>query len=250
MNIEANFSLDCVPSPLDVFDPRARLLCALSLSAALSAVNDPVLLLCAAFIPLALVPCGPVRPLFRALLRLNAAGLIMALLLALTYPDAALWGPFSREGLRVALTVLLRLNLIMIVLLRLVTAMGPERVDSALSRFGLPEKLRVLLLLTLRGIFLLVERFASTLRAVRLRAPRMKGTLKLKAFACMTASSLLQASDRSERMTAALRCRGGLAGFHQAPPLCWHGRDTALCLLFAGDIAALAWAAFCGGILR
>ena len=250
MNLETNFSLTGVPSPLDVFDPRARLLCALALSAALSAVGDPDLLLCAAIIPLALIPCGPVGLLLRVLLHLNAAGFVMALFLALTYPGAALWGPFSREGVRMGLTILLRLNLIMIVLLRLAAAMGPERVDAALFRLGLPEKLRVLLLLTLRGIFLLAERFASALRAVRLRAPCLRGTLKLKAFACVAASALLQASDRSEHMTAALRCRGGLAGFHQAPPLSWRWRDTALCFLFAGDIAALAWAALRGGGLR
>ena len=242
MRLEAHFSLTGVPSPLDAFDPRSRLLCALALSLVLSAMGDPALLLCAALIPLALILCGPLRPLLRALLRLNAAALVMALLLALTWPD-------RDEGLRMGLVITLRLNLVMILLLRLVAAMGPVKVDAALSRLGMPEKLRVLLLLTLRGIFLLMERFASALITVRLRAPRLKGTLNLKAFSCVVASSLLQASDRSERMTAALRCRGGLAGFHQTPPLCWRRRDTALCLLFAGDIAALAWAAFREGIL-
>ncbi|MCR4818925.1 MAG: energy-coupling factor transporter transmembrane protein EcfT [Fretibacterium sp.] len=246
MNLEVSFSPGGAPSPLDIFDPRARLLCALALSFALSALGTPALLLYAALIPLALIPCGAVQPLLLTLLRLNAAGLIMALFLALTYPGAALWGPFSREGVRMGLTVLLRLNLIMIVLLRLAAAMGPERTDAALTRLGLPEKLRVLLLLTLRGIFLLSERFASALRAVRLRAPHLQGTLKLKAFACVAASALLQASDRSERMAAALRCRGGLSGFHQTPHLVWRRRDTVLCLFFMGDIAALAWLALRG----
>ncbi|MBR1672694.1 MAG: hypothetical protein IJ702_07185, partial [Fretibacterium sp.] len=108
---------------------------------------------------------------------------------------------------------------------------------------------RVLLLLTLRGIFLLMERAASALRAVRLRAPGLRGMLKWRAFACVAASSLLQGSDRSERMMMALRCRGGLAGFCQTPPLAWRERDTALCLLVAGDIAALVWLALNGSFL-
>ncbi|MBR1671849.1 MAG: hypothetical protein IJ702_02885, partial [Fretibacterium sp.] len=215
MRLEAGFSLGGVPSPLDVFDPRARLLCALALSLLLSALEEPALLLCAALVPLALLPCGPVRPLLRVLLRLNAVSLAVALLLGVTYPGGALWGPLSREGIRMGGLIALRLNLISIVLLRLAVAMGPMRMDTALSRLGLPEKLRVLLLLTLRGIFLLMERAASALRAVRLRAPGLRGMLKWRAFACVAASSLPQGSDRSERMMMALRCRGGLAGFCQ-----------------------------------
>ncbi len=240
MNLETNFSsLSGLPSALDAFDPRARLLCALALSAALSAVREPTSLLYAGgIIPFALIPCGPVRPLFRALLRLNAAALVMVLFLALTWPEG---------GGRMGLVIALRLNLIMLVLLRLVAAMGPVGVDAALFRLGLPEGLRLLLLLTLRGVFLLMERAVSALRALRLRAPRLEGTLKWRAFACVAASSLLQASDRSERMTAALRCRGGLAGFRQTPPMAWRRRDTALCLLFAGNIASLMWLTLRGG---
>ena len=213
---------------LDVFDPRSRLLCALGFALAVSAMKEGAALLCASVIPLALLFCGPL-PL-RALLRLNGAALIMAALLALTWPDV-------REGMRMGLLLLLRLNLIFIALWRLVIAMGPGEIDAALTRLGLPERLRLLLLLTQRGAGLLAERLETSLRALCLRAPRLVGTLKLKAFASVAASSLVQGADRSERMVMALRCRGGLKGFAQTRVLTWRWRDTALCLSFALTLA-------------
>lgn len=222
---------------LDAFDPRARLLCALAVAVAVSSLSSLPALLCASIVPLGLLLCGPVVPLLRSLLRLNVVGFVMALLLALTCPGPDLWG-LSREGLRLGALIIVRLNLISVTLLRLAAAMGPGRLNAAMSGLHVPEKLRVLLLLTLRGILLLVERTESALRALHLRAPGLRGALRLRAFACVAASSLVQGADRSERVMMALRCRGGLGGFAQGPERHWRLRDTALCLAFALDILA------------
>ena len=219
---------------LDALDPRCRLLCALVFAFAVSLLESPASLLCASLIPLALLLRGPITLLIRPLLRLNGVALVMAILLVLTYPRH----PDPWAGLRLAALLIVRLHLISIVLLRLALLMGPGKLDAALASLGLPEKLRLLLLLTQRGIFLLLDRLDTSLRAVHLRAPRLRGTLKLKIFAGVSASSLIQSAARSERMTLALRCRGGLGGFDQIPPLVWRWRDTALCLAFALDIAA------------
>ncbi|MBQ9564719.1 MAG: hypothetical protein IJU98_03930 [Synergistaceae bacterium] len=230
------FSLNATKcgGPLDALDPRCRLLCSLAFAFAVSLLKSPVALLCASLIPLALLLCAPLAPLARPMLRLNAVALVMAVLLVLTTPRA----PDAWAGLRLAALLIVRLNLISIVLLRLALLMGPGRVDAALAALGLPEKLRLLLLLTQRGIFLLANRVETSLRAVHLRAPRLRGTLKFRTFAGVAASSLIQSSTRSEHMTMALRCRGGLRGFAQAAPLTWRRRDTVLCLAFVLDIAA------------
>lgn len=224
-------------SGLDALDPRARLLCGLAYSLALSSLGPRSLVLAAPPVLLLLL-CGPIRPLLRTLLRLNAASLIMVILLVLTYPS---------QGLRLGLLVVARLNLISIVLFRMVLALGPGRADAALSRLGLPEKLRALLLLTLRGIFILAEGERTALTALHLRAPKLRPLLGLQAFASLTASSLLQGADRSARMALALELRGGLAGFAQARPLSWRRWDTALCLgtaLYLLTIGALRYAGY------
>ena len=159
---------------LDAFDPRARMLCAAVYAATLSAMDRPAALAFAALLPGALFFCGPLRPLLRSLRQLNLVSLAMTFLLALTWPGKTLWGPFTREGIRQGLLITVRLNLISVALLRLIAAMGPARSETALARLGCPEKLRVLLLLTLRGIYLLAERMATALQAVNLRSVPFK----------------------------------------------------------------------------
>ena len=240
---------------LDAFDPRARMLCAAVYAATLSAMDRPAALAFAALLPGALFLCGPLRPLLRSLRQLNLVSLAMTFLLALTWPGKTLWGPFTREGIRQGLLITVRLNLISVALLRLIAAMGPARSETALARLGCPEKLRVLLLLTLRGIYLLAERMAMALQAVNLRSgsrpsgrsPDLRGTLRWRVFAFMAASALLQSSDRSERMMLALNCRGGLAGFAAAQPLHWRIRDTALAVFCAILLAAALALDFSGG---
>lgn len=241
--------------PLDVFDPRARMLCATVYAVTLSALNDPAALAFASLLPAILFFCGPLRPLLRSLRQLNMVSLAMTFLLALTWPGRRLWGPFTHEGIQQGILITVRLNLISAVLLRLIVSMGPARCETTLASLGCPEKLRILLLLTLRGIYLLAERMSTALQAINLRSglcgtgrsPHLKGMLRWRAFAFMAASALLQSSDRSERMLLALNCRGGLAGFATAQRLHWRIRDTALALLCAATLAAALALNFSGG---
>ena len=224
------------PTRLDFFDPRCRLLSAVALAAVLASVRSFPALLIGAPIPLVLFFSDRVSPLAKTLLHLNAVSIFVCILLPLTYPGERIARIFSTEGLWLALLITLKLNLISVVLIRMVVSMGPERIDNVLSSLGFPEKLRVLLLLSMRSIFILTERVATTIRALHLRAPALKGVLMCRTFACMLGTTLIHSSDRAERSMQAIRCRGGLGGFSQCPPLRWHGTDTLLCLFFALNI--------------
>ena len=193
---------------LDRVALRVRILCAIVFAVAVSAMEGPYALLCASALPLALLFCGPVKPLLKIMLRINVIGLVTAALLIVTYPGL-------EEGVRKGAVLLARLNIISVTVLRLIVSMGPGRVDAALSSLGLPEKFRIILLLTQRGIFILSDRMNAALCALRLRAPRMKLNMKLRAFSGVAASSLLQGADRAERMALAIMCRGGMKGFDQ-----------------------------------
>ncbi|MGI6075788.1 MAG: energy-coupling factor transporter transmembrane component T family protein [Pyramidobacter sp.] len=239
---------------LDLFDPRGRMVCATVYAVAISALDGAVALAVAALFPAALLFCGPVRPLFLSLRRLNVVSLAMTALLMVTWPGEPLWGPFTREGLRQGVLITVRLNLISLPLLRLMVAMGPARSQAALERLGCPEKLRILFLLTLRGIYLLARRMGLALQAINLRSgavsgrsSHLKGMLRWKVFAFMAASSLLQSADRSERMMLALKCRGGLAGFAAGQDMRWKIRDTALAAFCAAVLAIALAFNFSGG---
>ncbi|MDO4787411.1 MAG: energy-coupling factor transporter transmembrane component T [Fretibacterium sp.] len=235
------FSAEATSTRLDVFDPRARVLCALALAVVLASLRSFPPLLCGSLIPLILLFRDEGGMLRGVLPRLNVVGIFVALILMLTYPGERFWRVFSVEGLKLALLVVFKLNVISILLIRMVVALGVERIENVLARFGLSEKLRVLLLLTTRCIFLLAERTETMVRAVHLRAPELRGTLMFKAFACMLGTTLLHSSDRAERTMLAIRCRGGLAGFSQCRPLCWSRIDTLLCLSFCLNIAVILW---------
>ncbi len=137
-------------------------------------------------------------------LKLNAFNAVMTLTLALTWP-------VMLDGALMGLVISLRVNMIFLAFTVLVFPLGM----SAAYSLPLPAKLRVLLILTLRGIFLLRENLQTALISVRLRAPNVKGMMKLKVFACILGGVLLRGSAKSERMMSAITCRGGFGGFFQ-----------------------------------
>ena len=149
----------------------------------------------------------PVVLLFRnriPLLKINIMNLVMIITMALTWPN------FS-EGLIMGTVTALRVNMIYIVFSALVFPLGM----SAVYSLRLPKKLRVMIILTLRGIFILSERMEKALISVKLRAPNVKGMMKLKVFAYILGGVLLKGSAKSERMMSAIVCRGGFGGFFQ-----------------------------------
>ena len=147
----------------------------------------------------------PMILLFRhriPLLKINVMNLVMIITMALTWPDMS-------EGLVMGTVTALRVNMIYTVFAALVFPLGM----SAVYSLRLPEKLRVMVILTLRGIFILSERMEKALISVKLRAPNVKGMMKLKVFAYVVGSVLLKSADHSERMMLAVEARGGFGGF-------------------------------------
>ena len=215
--------------------PEALLLSSLVYALAVSLSDSVYALTLASLIPLWLMLTK--RFILSSLIRLNAFNLIMIITLALTWPDFT-------DGLMKGITIAFRVNMIYIFFGTLIYPMGYARIFSALNTLNIPEKLRVLLLLTLRGIFILHERFSCALTSLRLRAPELHGLMKLRTFAYVTASVLLQSSERSERMLRAIECRGGFAGFIQTEHDRLRVRDIILCICFIIYAIIFLWLDF------
>ncbi len=249
MNIDLNFNLNDDNSVLKVFDPRARILCAFLLSICISLVPVcPVLmresaahcddinlifnlqLFLIALIPVILFILNA-KNLIHIMLHVNSAGLIMLVFMLISFED-------YKYGLYMGLNMLLKLNFICLIFLNFVAAMGIKKIDAALYYLGINEKLRLLLILTVRGIFILIERTVCAVRAANLRVLNMKNLnlkLKLKLFACLLGSSLIQSMKRSDKISIAVKCRGGFNGFNQAEILKWRLCDSVLflgCVLY------------------
>jgi energy-coupling factor transporter transmembrane protein EcfT len=226
-------------SRLDVFDPRCRVFCALLLAGVLASAQSLPGLLAGSAVPFLLLllllfpSAGDSRELTKTLIHVNAVTVFVWLVLPPTAPGG--WA----EGFRSAFLVTCKLNLISVTLIRMIAELGMERIDGVLISFRVPEKMRVLLLLTARYVFLLRDRLSAMTRAIRLRAPGLKGKPLYAAFACMLGTTLIHSSDKAERSMLALRCRGGMGGFSQCRPLNWRWRDTSLCAFFAANVIAV-----------
>ena len=137
------------------------------------------------------------KKIFQPLTKINFINIIMIITLTLTWPN-------YYEGFIKGMLIALRVTMIYIVFVEY-----SEGIYDALIYLRLPEKLRVLIILTLRGIFILKERFDTALISVKLRAKK----LNLKTFSYITGSVLLQSSQRSEKILQAIELRGGFNGF-------------------------------------
>ena len=177
------------------------ILCVLCYAFIVSVSRTLPALLAASLLPLLLLTKKPSLP---HIFKLNAINAVMIITLALTWPDV-------REGLLMGLVIALRANMIYVVFAALVLPMGLGAVYS----LPLPEKLKVLVILTVRGIYILRDSLDTALISVKLRAPNVKGIARLKVFAYVLGSVLLRSSARSERMMLAVMTRGGFGGFKQ-----------------------------------
>jgi cobalt/nickel transport system permease protein len=229
------FEAPPLPSRLDAFDSRCRVLCALAAVIVLAAIRNihglaagsilPVILLC-------LDGRSKATILSRALLNVNKIGIFIWIFLPLTYPGERLWEIFSYEGLNAALIITWKLNLMSVIILRMVMSMGIPGIGDSLGRLGFPLKLRMLLLLTMRYVLLLSDRMATMWRAVCVRSNDIRGAAACRVFACMVGTTLIHSADRAERASLAMEHRGGMAGFSLSSEGAWAFRDSVMCAIF------------------
>ena len=136
-------------------------------------------------------------------LKLNIFNFIMIITLALTWPN-------FNDGLIKGILIAVKINIFY-----LIFAVYHEEIYDALMSLRMPEKLKILIIMTIRGIYILKDRFDSAMTSLKLRAPDLHGFMKFKTFAYVIGSVLLQSSRRSENISRAIYCRGGYSGFNQ-----------------------------------
>jgi cobalt/nickel transport system permease protein len=196
-------------------DPRARILAATGFSLLVAVVDRfPTLFVALAA---ALVAGGASRLRPRAavarMVSLNGFMLLLALILPWSVHGTALvqLGPvaYSREGLALAGTVALKGNAIVLMLMALVGTLDVAILGHALEHLYVPEKLTHLLLFTVRYLDLLDRQYRQLTAAMRVRGfrPRMDRHT-YRTFGYLVGMLLVRSLDRSERVLAAMKCRG------------------------------------------
>jgi|GEM_PF-5791074 len=210
-------------------NPAAVLISSLLYALAVTLSANTYSLLIASILPARFIT----RVKLSALAKLNLINALMILTLTLTWPDLY-------AGFIMGVIISLRVNMICIAFSAMVYPLGTSGMYEALCVMRVPEKLRVMIILTLRGINILCERYESAIISVKLRAPNIRGLMRLKIFAAMMGMILLQSHERSDNMMKAVKCRGGFAGFIQSETRGVSFGDVVYILTFVVYISIIA----------
>jgi cobalt/nickel transport system permease protein len=223
-------------------DPRTRILAAAAFSVSAAISKDLAAQALAAVIAVALVLAAglPWRPTCRRLATLNVFLVLLWILLPVTSPgDATLRvGPFtlSAAGLSTALGITLRANAILLAVTALLTTLDLMAFGAALSALRVPKKLTTLLLLTVRYTAVLREEHQRLRHAAQVRCFTPRTDIhSLRTIGQFVGMLLVRGLDRSERVLAAMKCRGYNGRFPSSASLKLSIRDA----VFAGSLAAV-----------
>ncbi|AKH19137.1 cobalt ECF transporter T component CbiQ [Sedimenticola thiotaurini] len=225
------------------FDPRLRVISALLMALTLVSLERISLLLPSLLLSLAAawwIGLGGAS-LGKRLLAMEGFMILLLVMLPFSIPGESLisLGPFSAsvEGLQRALGIVLKANTIVILLMALVGTLEPVVLGHALGQLRLPDKLIHLFLFTVRYIGVLFEEYRRLRLAMRARA-FVAGSNRhtWQTFGWLVGMLLLRSLKRSERILAAMKCRGFNGRFYLARQTLW-GRHDSLALLLVLGVA-------------
>ncbi|OGV68417.1 MAG: cobalt ECF transporter T component CbiQ [Lentisphaerae bacterium RIFOXYA12_FULL_48_11] len=196
-------------------DPRVRFVVTLILAFIIAVADNLMTLvwalaLAALFVVFARLA---VYPVIRRLSHLNAFMFFLWLVLPWSVQgDTALvlaGIPCTAEGLRLAMTITLKGNAIVLLFTALVATIDPAHLGYTLKHLALPDKLVHLFLLVIRYTDVIHEEYERIRNAMKARA--FKASFcghTLMTFGYLVGLLLIRSIDRSERVLGAMKCRG------------------------------------------
>ncbi|HOM18306.1 MAG TPA: cobalt ECF transporter T component CbiQ [Thermoguttaceae bacterium] len=196
-------------------DPRARLLAAVAAAVVFACLQGGTALGGALGGMVVLGLSARMRPaaVFARLLPFNILVLVLAALLPLSVPGDSVyqWGAWawSRPGLELAGQIALKGNAILLALLLLVGTMELATLGHALDHLGVPSKLAQLLIFTVRYLEVVHREYDRLRTSMKVRAFQpVLNMHTLRTYGTLVGMLLVRAWDRSERVLAAMQCRG------------------------------------------
>ena len=229
-------------------DGRVRLLAAAGLSAATALAGrfDALAVALAGGACLAAAARLPVGPVLKRFRSLNLFMLVLVVVLPLTVPGEPLLrvGPLaaSREGLAKAASIVLKANAIVLTLTALLSTLEPMALGRAMGRLRVPNKLIHLYFFTVRYIDVLHHEYERLRRAMRVRCFRPGVNRQTyRGIGYLVGMLLVKSFDRSERIVAAMKCRGFDGRFRTVGGGRLARRDAAFAAAAVGLLGLLEW---------
>ncbi|MEO5335919.1 MAG: cobalt ECF transporter T component CbiQ [Magnetospirillum sp. WYHS-4] len=244
--IDPAFRDSVVQGPVQRLDPRLRLLAALAFGVVTISLRETAALAAALGLAvlLAAVAGLPWRPTLRKLAAMDAFVVMALALLPFTVPGEELFrlGPWpaSREGLLQALAVAFKANAALLALLALAGTMEVSALGHALKHLKVPDALIHLLLLMVRYVDVLQREYGRLRLAMRARAFRPRSDRHTwRSLGYLVGMLLVRSVERSERVLAAMKCRGFDGHLHLVDEMAFGPPDAAFVVLFLAGLAGL-----------
>ncbi len=203
------------PALIERIDPRARIVAAVvfAIVTVSSATLTALLLALATAAGALLVSGAPLLGTLKRMLVMDGFIIILLLLLPFTVPGDPAFTLFglsaSFEGVERAVHIALKANAVVLLLLVLVGTLEPVTFGHALLRLKVPPTLIHLLLFTVRYIDVLHDEYLRARIAMKARGFRPANSRHT--YVCigyLVGMILIRAVERSERILAAMKCRG------------------------------------------
>lgn len=196
-------------------DPRMRIVMACLFGVVVVALSSLAALTAALAVSLALLAASrlPPKETLKRMAMMDGFIIFMLLLLPFSTPGDpifSIWGfPASWQGLWKAIEIALTANAVILCLMVLVGSMEPVTLGHALHKLRCPEALVNLLMFTIRYIEVLREEYQRLRAAMKVRGFRPQTNWHTyRSFGYLVGMMMVRAIERSERILAAMKCRG------------------------------------------
>ena len=229
-------------------DPRARILAIFAFAILVCLAEQFTVLLSGLSIAVALLLITHVAGA-HTLHRFLGLNLFMLLLVA-TLPLFTPGMPFyqvgsltwSREGLWRAAAITFKANTVMIIFTALLGTLEPAHLGLALRRLGFPNKLVHIFLFMVRYIDVVHREYHRLSNAIKLRGFQPGfNRHTFRTYGNLIALQLVRGLDRSDRIFAAMKCRGFQNRFYVLTPFKITHTDVLFTLIAAGSLLFLGW---------
>jgi cobalt/nickel transport system permease protein len=211
------------PGLVQRLEPRVRVVLAAAFALACVSLSSPALLATAFALAVVLAVQArlPALPTLRRMAGMDAFMVPVVLFLPFTVPGETLAGlgplAVTAEGMQRAAAIVLTANAVVLALTALVGTIEPATLGHALARLRVPRKIVSLLLFTFRYVEVLHSEYSRMRLAMKARAFQAAGTLHTwRSLGYLFGMLLVRSLDRSERILAAMKCRG-FAGRYLVP---------------------------------
>lgn len=196
-------------------DPRVRIVMAAVYAVAVVSLSSLWVLATALGLSLCLLALSglPWRKTLKRMAMMDSFIIFMLVMLPFTVPGTpflTIWGlEASWQGLWRAIEIALTANAVILAVMTLVGSMEPVTMGHALFALKTPERLVHLLMFTIRYIDVLREEYQRLRTSMKLRGFR-PGTNwhTYRSYGYLVGMMLVRAIERSERILAAMKCRG------------------------------------------